>query len=81
MSVAGTRGKITERLSALVEIEDKLAAVLKETAGDVARSECFDGEQRAEVYAIIEAMRSDVESHRRSVGRWVNDRTGEVSDV
>ena len=75
------RGAISDRLSALAKAEDQLAAALNETAGDVARSQCFDSEQRAEVYAIIEAMRSDVESHRQSVGQWVNDRTGEVSDV
>jgi len=75
------RGPISDKLSALADVEDQLAAVLNETAGDVARSRCFDNEQRAEVYAIIEAMRSDVESHRQSVGRWVSDRTGEVSDV
>ena len=81
MSVTGTSNTISDRLSALAEVEDQLAAVLCETAGDVARSQCFDREQRAEVYAIIDAMRSDVEAHRQSVGKWVNDQTGEVSDV
>jgi len=76
-----TDGTVSDRLSALAEVEDRLAAALKETAGDVARSECFDTEQRAEVYAILDAMRSDSEVHRASIGKWVNDRTGEVTDV
>ena len=79
--MTGTHGVIADRLSALVETEEKLALVLSETAGDVARSECLDIEQRAEVYAILDAMRSDVEVHRESVGKWVNDRTGKVTDV
>ena len=79
--MTGPGGEISDRLSALAEVEEQLAAVLKETAGEVARSRCFDNEQRAEVYAILDAMRSDVEAHRQSVGRWVSDRTGEVSDV
>lgn len=79
--MTGTDGTVSDRLSALAEVEDKLAAALSETAGDVARSECFDTEQRAEVYAILDAMRSDIEVHRASVGKWVSDRTGKVSDV
>jgi len=79
--MTSTDGTVSDRLSALAEVEESLAVVLKETAGDVARSECFDPEQRAEIYAILDAMRSDVDVHRESVGRWVNDRTGKVSDV
>ena len=79
--MTGPGSEISDRLSALAEVEEQLAAVLNETAGEVARSRCVDNEQRAEVYAILDAMRSDVEAHRQSVGRWVNDRTGEISDV
>ena len=62
-------------------MERGLAAVLSETAGDVARSECFDTEQRAEIYAILDTMRSDTHAHERAVGQWVNDRPGEAGDV
>ena len=79
--MTGINSTISDRLSALAEAEEQLASILNEATGDVARSRCFDKEQRAEVYAILEAMRSDVQAHSKSVGQWVSDRTGEVSDV
>ena len=73
--------KLSEGLFEIARIEDQLASVLNEAAGDVARSECFDAEQRAEVYAILDCMRSDTAAHRQAVGLWANDRTGEVHNV
>jgi len=69
------------RLTNAAAMEHGLAAVLMETAGDVARSECFDVEERAEIYAILDTLRSDTRVHQQVVGRWVNDRTGEAGDV
>ena len=69
------------RLTNVAAMERGLAAALMETAGDVARSECFDVEERAEIYTILDTLRSDTRVHEQAVGRWVNDRTGEVGDV
>jgi len=69
------------RLTNVAAMERGLAAVLSETADDLARSECFDTEQRAEIYAILDTMRCDTQAHEQAVGRWVNDRTGRGGDV
>jgi len=48
----------------LAGLENGLAAALTQTAEEVKRVECFDDEQRAEVYAILQALRTDTEAHR-----------------
>jgi hypothetical protein len=68
-------------MSAIARLEDKLAAELIIAAGAVSRADCFDHEQRAELYAILEALKADTQAHRTVVGKWVNDRTGEVTNV
>jgi len=67
--------------SEVARVEEQLAASLTRTAGEVARSECFDAEQRAEVYVILDTLRADTEAHRRAIGQWVSDRTGGTRDV
>ena len=54
-------------VSALSGIEHQLASALMETAEEFRRAECFDDEQRAEVYAILEALRGDTDAHRAMV--------------
>jgi hypothetical protein len=54
-------------VSALPGIEHQLASALVETADEIRHVECFDDEQRAEVYAILEALRGDTEAHRAMV--------------
>ena len=54
-------------VSALTGIEHQLASVLIETADEIKHVECFDDEQRAEVYAILQALRDDTEAHRAMV--------------
>ena len=73
--------KFTQWISQATDIENQLATELHETAGEVAHCEDFDMEQRSEIYAILEAIKSDSEVHKKVVGKWVNDRTGEISDV
>lgn len=54
-------------VSALAGIEHQLASALIETADEVKHAECFDDEQRAEIYAILQALRDDTEAHRAMV--------------
>ena len=54
-------------VSALPGIEHQLASALVETADEIRYVECFDDEQRAEVYAILQALRTDTEAHRAMV--------------
>ena len=73
--------EFAHQMSQAARLESRLADALTDTAEEVARTECFDSEQRAEVYAILDTLRADSQAHRECVGRWVNDRTGEAHDV
>ncbi|MBS3822079.1 MAG: hypothetical protein KGY81_09995 [Phycisphaerae bacterium] len=48
-------------------MEARIAATLNETADELAHAECFDQEQRAEIYAILQAIRNDTSNHRTRV--------------
>ena len=65
----------------LARIEQGLVDTVQAAAREVQHTECLDDEQRAEVYSILHALRNDTEAHRQIVGQWVNDSTGEISDV
>jgi hypothetical protein len=54
-------------LSELLNLERQLAATLSEAADEIAHSECFDDEQRAEVYTIVQALLSDTDAHRAAI--------------
>ncbi|MHC4294398.1 MAG: hypothetical protein ACYSTL_02300 [Planctomycetota bacterium] len=51
-------------VSQVGSMEDDLSAKLAMTVDEVARTECFDSEQRAEVYTILETLKSNTETHR-----------------
>lgn len=50
-------------LTRMMSLENGLAVTVRKAADDVARAECFDAEQRSEVYAILEAIRSNSMAH------------------
>ena len=75
------RARVAHAMSDVAGIEAQLAAKLAEAADEVAHTECFDQEQRAEIYTILQAMKADSEVHRQLVGRWISDVTGEIRDV
>jgi hypothetical protein len=51
----------------LAGLEARIAASLDETADELAHAECFDEEQRAEIYAILQALRTDSRNHRATI--------------
>lgn len=57
----------------VVSLERKAAVVLDETAEDLAHAECFDPEQRSELYTILEALKADSQAHQEWLGQWVRD--------
>ena len=61
MCALDTPAKEPHRVSVM---EEALAATLVETADDLAHSDCFDSEQRAEVYTILETLKANSETHR-----------------
>jgi chorismate synthase len=65
--MSGTQLQFSGDVSLLAGIEHQLAAALVETADEIKHVECFDDEQRAEVYAILQALRTDTEAHRAMV--------------
>jgi len=79
--MAETKDNSSSLLSDLERIEQDLVDTVRAAAREVRHTECLDEEQRAEVYSILHALKNDTEAHRKIVGKWVNDKTGEVSDV
>jgi hypothetical protein len=51
-------------VSELSSMEEHLVTRVRQTADDVAHTECFDTEQRAEVYAILETLKSNTQRHQ-----------------
>ncbi|MCE5277384.1 MAG: hypothetical protein ABFD92_12220 [Planctomycetaceae bacterium] len=53
--------------------EAALVSLLDSTSREIAHSECLESEERAEVYTILEIIKSDTRRHRQMVGRYVSD--------
>lgn len=58
---------ISTEMSAMLSMEKQLAATLTEASDEIAHTECLDCEQRAEVYTIIQALKSDTKNHHELV--------------
>ena len=69
--MAGATGRYVSDVSGAAEIEEQLAATLAKTLNDLDRAECFDEEDRSELYAILKAMKSETQSHQELLGQWV----------
>ena len=68
-------------VSALTQLEDQLAEALAQASGEVARMECFDVEQRAEVYAILETLKTDTAAHRVMVDKLTSQLVGDCGNA
>ena len=66
MSLAGNQS--SGGLERLAELEAALLGRIDEARDVLSRTDCLDEEQRAEVHAILEALRRDCESHAHIVG-------------
>ncbi len=67
MQAMEPRTNLGEAVPDVANLEAGLAAILGKTATEVDHVECFDEEQRAEIYAILQALRSDTDVHRALV--------------
>lgn len=64
------------------EAESRIGDVLAQTAEELAHAECFDQEQRAEIYAILQAIKNDTANHRQMVQLLAEKLSrGEVGDA
>lgn len=57
-------GQIGLQMSELAGVEHRLASTLSDTTRQVARMECLDEEQRAEIYTILKAIGQDSQVHQ-----------------
>lgn len=58
---------VHQTFQSLHGVESRIADHLRETADELAHAECFDEEQRAEIYAILQALQNDSENHRAMI--------------
>ena len=65
--------KQSSEMSRMTRIEEELAAAIEQAADQIAHAECFDLEERAEVYSILHALQADSAAHRHMLGQWVSD--------
>jgi hypothetical protein len=56
------------QLRQVAELETSLLSRINAASDDLQRVDCLNEEQRAEVHAILEAMKHDSESHATVVG-------------
>ena len=75
--MSGTLGNYRSDVSNVVNLEQQLALTLSIAAKAVDHMDCFDAEQRSEVYTILQALRQDTAAHCTLVGQWVRDNPGE----
>jgi hypothetical protein len=71
--MSGTLGNYHSDVSNVVNIEQQLALTLSIAAKAVDHMDCFDAEQRSEIYTILQALRQDTAAHCTLVGQWVRD--------
>ncbi|MCK4601656.1 MAG: hypothetical protein KAU28_04275 [Phycisphaerae bacterium] len=79
--MTGDGGLTSGSISGMVKMEDQLAATLFEASDEIAHTECLDNEQRAEVYTILQALKSDTNSHRALIELLARKVTGESPDA
>jgi hypothetical protein len=65
--MVGVEAQIPLDLSQWASGESLIYDALTQTAQELAHAECFDEEQRAEIYAILQAIKSDTANHRQMV--------------
>ena len=61
------KGLASTYVAEIGSLEDQLKATLMETADDMAHTESFDSEQRAEIYTIIKTLKANTDTHRAMV--------------
>ncbi|GAG45951.1 unnamed protein product, partial [marine sediment metagenome] len=68
-------------MSTFTGMEHELAVALRATADEIARAECFDSEQRSEVYAILRALQADTTVHGELVEQLARRLRGGGADA
>ena len=74
--MAGTFGQYQSDVASVALIEEQIVCGLSLTASTIAHMDCFDAEERSEIYTILQALREDTVAHQTMLGQWVSDRKG-----
>jgi hypothetical protein len=59
----GLQGEVKD----IAGMEHRLSSMLGQTRYEVCHAECLDSEERAEVYAILDALQSETEAHKKTI--------------
>ena len=62
-------------------LENQLAATLTQSADELDHAECFDPEERSELYSILKTLIDDTEAHREWIGRYVASDAGKAPNA
>ena len=81
MDMTGSPGVCGLDAAGMARLEEQLTFTLAEAADRIEHMDCFDQEQRAEIYTILEALRADTETHRARAALLARQLTGKVADV
>ncbi|MDY7010819.1 MAG: hypothetical protein SVV80_08720 [Planctomycetota bacterium] len=60
-------GRSLGRLEQVAELEAVLLGRIEDAADELRHIECLDEEQRAEIHAILEAMKHDGQAHASAI--------------
>jgi len=79
--MTGAQADVTDGELKMTYIEEQLAVTIGETSDEVAHTECFDTEQLAEIYSILDALKLGTEAHRTQVkllAKRLKEKTADV---
>ena len=79
--MTGLAGSYVPDMSNMAEVEKQLAAVLGKSVDELNRTECFDMEQRSEIYTILTTLKAETQTHQETIGQWVSDGSEEPCDA
>jgi len=74
--VSSVHSQTLGQLQQAAKREKALLSEIDAAAADLQRADCLDEEQRAEVHAILEAMKHDTQSHAETM-QLLADRSGQ----
>lgn len=72
--MSGAPGSYASDVSNVARFEKQLATALGRSVDELDHAECFDFEQRSELYTILHTLKSETDAHCAMVGRWVSDK-------
>lgn len=65
--MSGSEAQACPESARLEGVESTIYQSLENSSEELAHAECFDEEQRAEIYAILQAIKTDTEKHRETI--------------